>query len=211
MDDIPSRLILSPRPHAQDTAAPVMVHGLAVDRGRPLYLCGGGSSVSVTIFLGIVGMQDVATVLVLAVFEEAKDAAMARARARVLGDLQGFGTGVGVNFLPHGGPAAFAVRPGVLLGCDARPVFGWVVVDEDLVGGVGNRETACEDLHQYGKQGRGKGSYAHRRLLAFCPLHLRRRKMVPGIGFAGFAHLVVFGVAPWCGILEPWRFSFVEG
>lgn len=84
-------------------------------------------------------VQDIAAVLVLAVFEQAEDAATASALARACwrgGYDDRLGRWIGLNLVPHGRTSPLPVRPAVLLSRRARPVLGWVVVDEDLVGGV---------------------------------------------------------------------------
>ena len=75
MDDVPSRLILSPRPHAQDAPTPVPAHWLILYGGRPFYHWSGGISAAMVVLLGVVGVQDVAAILILAVPEKAEDAA----------------------------------------------------------------------------------------------------------------------------------------
>ena len=100
MDDVPSRLIFSPRPHAQDAPTPVPAHRLILYRRRSLYRC-SGSSVVLSVLVGLVRVQDVATILVLAVPEQAENAATAVAEARWGPWFQGLGGGVRVDLLPH--------------------------------------------------------------------------------------------------------------
>jgi hypothetical protein len=142
MNNIIPVLVLPPCPDAQDAPDSLPWRGLLGQ--RPLEIgaigvrdIGGGTPAVPLRGIAIAGVQDVAAELVLAVREEAEDAAAARPRPPGRRGLRGFGRRVRVDLLPDGRAAAFAMRPAVLLGGGARPVFAWVVVEEYFVSSVG--------------------------------------------------------------------------
>jgi hypothetical protein len=138
MNNIIPILVLPPGPDAQDAPDSLLRRHFLGQRPLEIGAIGGGGTLGVPLLgIAIAGVQDVAAELVLAVGEEAEDAAAARPRPPRRRGLYGFGRRVRVDLLPDGRAAAFAMRPAVLLGGGAGPVFGWVVVEEYFVSSVG--------------------------------------------------------------------------